>query len=160
MKRFSTQTRRLSVVGLAFVLLAFVGLGGCKTERKSQGQRPNSQAVEDAQKNVAAEPGADQHVRPQKPPLGGRIEPNVVKAQKVVNQLTNYSMSIAAKKGESPADLEALKGELRSQFGLNWPNDPWGNSYIYEKGEGLKFVIFSAGKDKKAGTEDDIRTTN
>jgi hypothetical protein len=40
------------------------------------------------------------------------------------------------------------------------PNDPWGNPYVYTKGENGSFEIISYGPDGKEGGGDDITTKN
>jgi hypothetical protein len=59
----------------------------------------------------------------------------------------------------SPRTLPAQLDELSSgenKLTEEVPKDPWGNPYIYVYTGERDFVIFSAGEDETAGTEDDI----
>ncbi len=151
----------LTLIGCLCLPLLAVAVSGCKTERRSRGQAPQQQAVERAKTEGIEGDAADsaQNVTPKKPTLGGKVEVKLAKARKVINQLTNYGMSVASKQGDSPADLAKMKEALKSEFNLNWPNDPWGKPYVYEKGEGTSFKIFSCGEDGEPGTQDDVSAT-
>lgn len=86
----------------------------------------------------------------------GGIEPDDYKAQKLVNQLFNYSVGMCSREQECPADLDAAREGLRKQFGIFWPKDPWGNFYQYKKTGTMSCEVWSFGPDGKDATEDDI----
>lgn len=58
-----------------------------------------------------------------------------------------------------PSDVDESKWEKRLD---SVPKDPWGSAYIYRcPGEnGDDYDLFSAGHDKKEGTDDDISVRN
>ncbi len=70
---------------------------------------------------------------------------------KIVSALQNYKES----KGQFPMNISELIGSIPVRKG--WRTDSWGEAYIYDiedKNQGYK--LFSKGKDRILGTEDDI----
>lgn len=57
--------------------------------------------------------------------------------------------------GKYPVNIEILIGSIPVRSG--WKTDSWGEPYIYEvENDGNQFKLFSKGKDRTVGTEDDI----
>lgn len=148
------------------LLMVFLALGaaffcGCN-ERRSEGKKPV--VVEDeaqvgfgsvSERNSVRETDGYEHVG-LKNQFPGGVEPDDYKAQKLVNQLFNYSVGMCSREQECPADLDAAREGLRKQFGIFWPKDPWGNFYQYKKTGTMTCEVWSYGPDGKDATDDDI----
>lgn len=148
------------------ILMVFLALGaaffcGCN-ERRSEGKKPV--VVEDEaqvgfgsvpERNSVRETDGYEHVG-LKNQFPGGVEPDDYKAQKLVNQLFNYSVGMCSREQECPADLDAAREGLRKQFGIFWPKDPWGNFYQYKKTGTMTCEVWSYGPDGKDATDDDI----
>ncbi|MFA5623848.1 MAG: type II secretion system protein GspG [Bradymonadales bacterium] len=157
------RTLRFQLMGVMAILACIVLFTACKSERRSAGEAPEVKFDDTGKMHVqrpidAAPDVADneQHLLPKEEFVGG-VMPNERKAQKLVNQLSNYTMAICSDMLECPAGLDELKKEMKERYKLNWPNDPWGNPYAYTRTDSSKFVIISWGPDKEAGTADDIK---
>ncbi len=155
------MNHRCFVFGVVACFIAAVGVG-CN-ERRSAGEKPAIAQSDDekaAATNTHANTDAmdnEQHVA-QVEQFPGGIQPDEYKAQKLVNQLTNYMMAVCSEAG-CPKDLDTAKQSIRKQFKINWPSDPWDNDYAYKYIDDSKFEIISLGKDGKEGTADDIRAS-
>lgn len=159
-----SYSRRRRVLWLALLLLLSLVFSfawtGCKEERRSAGEKPqvadeNKDSAKDSLINAGNNDEA-QNVAPTKP--HENVELDTEKANRLVNQLSNYTMSICSD-DSCPADLDALKPILKERFKLSWPKDPWGSPYSYKKIDDSNFEIISLGPDKTEGTEDDIKRT-
>jgi len=155
------KNHRCFVLGVAVCLMASLGFG-C-SERRSTGEKPAVPQESDAESNAAARPADtdsmdnEQHVA-QVEQFPGGVQPDEYKAQKLVNQLTNYMMAVCSENG-CPKDVDSAKKGVRAQFKINWPSDPWGNDYTYKYISDSKFEITSLGKDGQPNTEDDIKAS-
>lgn len=145
------------------LLSAFLFLLGCKESRRSEGEKPRVEFDDKGKMltttpvDVVSElPDSEKHLAPKEEFVGG-VVPNERKAQKLVNQLSNYTMAICADMLECPENFDALRKELKERYKLNWPNDPWGKPYVYTRTEASKFSIVSWGPDMVEGSADDIK---
>lgn len=161
---FRLRWNWLFIVFLAMGVTFFVGCN----ERRSEGKKPV--VVEDdevreksgggffgQQTDRGTPPDTEgyQHVG-LKNQFPGGIEPDDYKAQKLVNQLFNYSIGMCSREQECPADLDAARTGLRKHYGIFWPKDPWGNFYQYKRTGTMSCEVWSFGPDGKDATEDDI----
>ena len=148
---------------LLFLLLCSVAVAtfsfGC-SERKSEGKKPvhvdeETTGLPGQKITEPQQVGEYEHVAQQKRFEGG-IEPDQVKARKLVNQLFNYSVGICSAYQECPADLDGIKAALKEKYNLFWPKDPWGKPYQYKKIDDQSCDVWSSGPDGIDGTEDDV----
>lgn len=58
-------------------------------------------------------------------------------------------------RGRFPHDLAAVHEQMRTESGRESGEDPYGTEYSYRKQRG-GYILASAGKDKRFGTEDDV----
>lgn len=165
---FRLHRNWLFIVFLAMGVAFFVGCN----DRRSEGRKPVMVEDDDRSGNSAAGgffgQGGDrakssdiegyQHVG-LKNQFPGGIEPDDYKAQKLVNQLFNYSVGMCSREQECPSDLESAREGLRKHFGVFWPKDPWGNFYQYKKTGAMSCEVWSFGPDGKDATDDDIRVS-
>ena len=141
-----------------FVLcLAGLAALGCN-ERRSQGEKPTVAADSAAKAAESAKNDSVAHVE-QTEEFPGGVQPDDYKAQKLVNQLTNYMMAVCSEQVGCPKDLDAAKEGVKAQFKLRWPDDPWGHPYVYKYISDTKFEITSMGADGQDGTKDDVHAS-
>ena len=76
-----------------------------------------------------------------------------------IQNLLNGLKAYYVKKGNYPDTASGLKALVDAQIIERPAIDPWGSEYVYLN-EGGKPVVVSYGKDKAAGTEDDISSKN
>ena len=76
-----------------------------------------------------------------------------------IQNLLNGLKAYYVKKGGYPDTATGLKALVDAQIIERPAIDPWGSEYSYLN-EGGKPVVVSYGKDKQAGTEDDISSKN
>lgn len=139
-------------------------LTSCNQTRRSEGQAPEVEfdakgelkTPVDVESVTQDDIDNEEHLLPKEEFVGG-IMPDERKAQKLVNQLSNYTMALCSDNLECPEDLDALRKAMKEVYKLNWPNDPWGNPYAYTRVGTDKFEIISWGPDKTPGTEDDVK---
>ena len=147
---------------LSVCLALTASVFGCN-QRRSEGIKPSPESVNDDSANNSKPAtmfvGDDEHVAPALRFENG-VEPPEHKAQKLVNQLFNYCLSVCASQQECPADLEAAKEATQKQHKFFWPKDPWGKFYQYKKIDSMHFDLWSAGPDGIDGTDDDIHVAD
>lgn len=159
MRRHDSPLRLLI---LALWIAAVAAFSFSCNDRRSEGQKPvhvdeEETTISPLQKKQAEtqQIGEYEHVA-QVQRFEGGIEPDEYKARKLVNQLFNYCIGVCSANMECPADLEAAKEAVRTQYKLFWPKDPWGNPYQYKRIDVQTCDVWSFGPDGKDGTEDDV----
>lgn len=148
---------RFSTLFLSIGLVASLTALSCN-DRRSEGKKPevvDAKEVLQAARQVTVQVGEDEHVMPVEEFKGG-IVPDERKAQKLVNQLYNYTLAVCSSKRACPETAEAAKDALLDKYGLFWPDDPWGKPYSYKLISKQKFEIRSFGPDGIEGNADDV----
>lgn len=153
----ASKTFYFSTVLLCVVLAASATTLSCN-ERRSEGVKPKvveSEEVAQVAQQATVKVGDYEHIAPVEEFKGG-VVPDERKAQKLVNQLYNYTLAVCSAKRACPDTPENAKDALLEKYGLFWPDDPWGKPYSYKFISKQKFEIRSFGPDGIEGNEDDV----
>lgn len=161
----SLRNVRFSGIFLCAILTVSLLAISCN-DRRSEGVKPkvvdreeSAQIGQSGQQGATMQVGDYEHLAPVEEFKGG-VVPDERKAQKLVNQLYNYTRAICSAKRSCPETAEDAQEALLEKYGLFWPDDPWGKPYSYKFINKQKFEIRSFGLDGIEGNEDDITVSS